>query len=284
MREKIKLKKEETGITLIALIITIIVLLILAGVSIATLTGENGLLNKATEAKEKSAEKAAEEKVAIEVLGSYETDGKINLDLLNNNLKNNIKGLKYNNQEISDSSKITSLPATVVVYGYEVEIAENGTVIEKESSGEITETPSREPANSTASVWLTVDQIWDYDYDDLLIEEDNMVCKYELTAIENGNAMPEGSVNGSYVFELEGDDELTLEMTFDYIGVSTYSLKRISDPLASGFVCDEDEYLISVYSKYGSRGYLLTETIVKKVSNDMCVSTCDFIFNYEGSN
>ena len=40
----------KRGITLIALIVTIIVLLILAGVSIAVLTGENGILNRATEA------------------------------------------------------------------------------------------------------------------------------------------------------------------------------------------------------------------------------------------
>ena len=40
------------GITLIALVITIIVLLILAGVSIATLTGDNGLLSKVQEAKD----------------------------------------------------------------------------------------------------------------------------------------------------------------------------------------------------------------------------------------
>ena len=38
---KIKLKESEKGITLIALVITIIVLLILAAVSIAMLTGEN---------------------------------------------------------------------------------------------------------------------------------------------------------------------------------------------------------------------------------------------------
>ena len=43
--------KNNKGITLIALVITIIVLLILAGVSIAMLTGGNGLLTKATEAK-----------------------------------------------------------------------------------------------------------------------------------------------------------------------------------------------------------------------------------------
>ena len=38
--------KKNKGITLIALVITIIVLLILAGVSIATLTGEDGLLTR----------------------------------------------------------------------------------------------------------------------------------------------------------------------------------------------------------------------------------------------
>lgn len=40
------------GITLIALVITIIVLLILAGVTIASLTGDNGLLTKARQAQE----------------------------------------------------------------------------------------------------------------------------------------------------------------------------------------------------------------------------------------
>ncbi len=48
---KEKLKYGKKGITLIALVITIIVLLILAGVSIATLTGDNGILTQANEAK-----------------------------------------------------------------------------------------------------------------------------------------------------------------------------------------------------------------------------------------
>lgn len=39
-----KLNYSQKGITLIALVITIIVLLILAGISIAMLTGENGIL------------------------------------------------------------------------------------------------------------------------------------------------------------------------------------------------------------------------------------------------
>ena len=53
--------KEMKGITLIALVITIIVLLILAGVSIATLTGENGILTQATNAKNKTKEAEADE-------------------------------------------------------------------------------------------------------------------------------------------------------------------------------------------------------------------------------
>lgn len=53
-RKKMKEKRKEQGITLIALVITIIVLLILAGVTINTLTGENGILTNATKAKEEN--------------------------------------------------------------------------------------------------------------------------------------------------------------------------------------------------------------------------------------
>ncbi len=54
MKSITKLRKKEItnkGITLIALVITIIVLLILAGISIATLTGENGILTSTNDAK-----------------------------------------------------------------------------------------------------------------------------------------------------------------------------------------------------------------------------------------
>ena len=51
----------SNGITLIALVITIIVLLILAGVSISLLTGENGILSQATKAKEETRGASVEE-------------------------------------------------------------------------------------------------------------------------------------------------------------------------------------------------------------------------------
>ena len=61
------MKKNQNGITLIALVITIIVLLILAGVSIAMLTGENGILTKATESGTKNDFAAAEEVIKLAV-------------------------------------------------------------------------------------------------------------------------------------------------------------------------------------------------------------------------
>ena len=54
-------RTKQNGITLIALVITIIVLLILAGVSIATLTGENGILTRANDAKVETRGAAVEE-------------------------------------------------------------------------------------------------------------------------------------------------------------------------------------------------------------------------------
>ncbi len=50
-KDKLEYLKSTNGITLIALVITVIVLLILAGVTIATLTGDNGILTRASDAK-----------------------------------------------------------------------------------------------------------------------------------------------------------------------------------------------------------------------------------------
>ena len=61
--------KNEAGITLIALTITIIVLLILAGVTISALSGDNGILQNATRAKEETEQAEKDEK---EKLGNME--------------------------------------------------------------------------------------------------------------------------------------------------------------------------------------------------------------------
>ncbi len=71
-------RKLNKGITLIALIITIIVLLILAGVAIATLTGDNGVLTKAVSAKEKTGRAEIIENAKLDIIGiQSDKDGKL---------------------------------------------------------------------------------------------------------------------------------------------------------------------------------------------------------------
>ncbi len=120
---KNKENRKNRGITLIALVITIIVLLILAGVTIATLTGENGILTRASEAKEKTGEANAEEQVQIAVAGSIGRDGNIDNDDLRDNL-NQIEGIEDVPNPITDDS----YPFTVTVDGYPVKISKDGTV------------------------------------------------------------------------------------------------------------------------------------------------------------
>ena len=75
-------KEAQKGITLIALVITIIVLLILAGVSIAMLTGQNGILTQAQNSKTVTENKSAEEKVKLAVMGARADDGTLTVGKL----------------------------------------------------------------------------------------------------------------------------------------------------------------------------------------------------------
>ena len=126
MKNKLKEQlKTNKGITLIALVITIIVLLILAGVTIATLTGDNGILTKAQNAKEKNAQKTVEEQINLAVQASRINEGLvIDKDILEQELTNN--GIEITKSENDE------LPWTVKKDGYVYTISENGEVKEKE--------------------------------------------------------------------------------------------------------------------------------------------------------
>ena len=90
--------KSKKGITLISLVVTIIVLLILAGVSIYIITENNSIINRAGEAKNKTTESQRTEELNIEILGSYGENGTIDENVLKNNLINmgaKISGNKF---------------------------------------------------------------------------------------------------------------------------------------------------------------------------------------------
>lgn len=114
-----ELKEKQKGITLIALVITIIILLILAGVSIATLTGNNGILTQANTAKENNKVATAKEKVQLEAAGSFDGTGVFSKTIFKDNLKENLG--------LTDSDIVENADGTITVTidGYEVKI--NGT-------------------------------------------------------------------------------------------------------------------------------------------------------------
>ena len=101
-KERKRIREVETmnrnkGITLIALVITIIVLLILAGVSIAMLTGENGILNQANNAKTQSTLADEKEKVELAAVAAKTANkgGEIKEADLIKELDNNLGNERY---------------------------------------------------------------------------------------------------------------------------------------------------------------------------------------------
>ena len=123
--------RQEKGITLIALVITIIVLLILAGVSIATLTGENGILTQANEAKEKNAEGKDIENIKLAINESkmfqYQQEGKteeaVLKDIIEKNTQKNV-GISKKNED--GSYTVTVGGREYLVKGDNVIVKEHG--------------------------------------------------------------------------------------------------------------------------------------------------------------
>ncbi len=117
--------KSTKGITLISLMVTIIILLILAGVSIDTLTGNNGLLNRAKDAKIATEIAGIKEKIQIDILGEEEwNNGNISDDTL--------KGILEKYGVLSkEGEKLIDKTLTTTKGNYEIKVSDifNGTTV-----------------------------------------------------------------------------------------------------------------------------------------------------------
>lgn len=100
---------KEKGITLIALVITIIVLLILAGVSITMISGEDGIITKASNASQKTKEESQKETEALSNVSSY--------------IDENVSGLE-NNINIPENALVNQVTSSN--YGDTIEYTANG--------------------------------------------------------------------------------------------------------------------------------------------------------------
>ena len=143
--------KERKGITLIALVITIIVLLILAGVSVAMLTGQNGILTQANNAKASTANKSAKEKVESAVIAtmSQSKRGTLDADKLVTEITNNYGG--------TATKTGTGFPVNATVDGKSFTIDKDGNVTSKEDSNQPTPNPTDKISKSTSYVGYYAD-------------------------------------------------------------------------------------------------------------------------------
>ena len=168
IQDRITMKaKSNKGITLIALVITIIVLLILAGVTIAALSGDNGILKRATEAKEQTNQKNDEE---TEKIGGYEStidqyvDG--NGGGSGSGGSGGGTGTNFTNVNTSDSNPAGAVPA-------------NSTVVEADASKGIV----IKDKNNNEWVWIEVPKTTVFS--GLTIDTTNTLTDQNYTDIKN---------------------------------------------------------------------------------------------------
>lgn len=142
----------NSGITLIALVITIIVLLILAGVAISTLTGENGILNRAEEAKNSTIIGYEKEGISLSFASCkaqnlYEgnvTSGEMQIEMTNNGYdalvsegENESLTVYYNNSQHTYMVYQSGIIEQIVEASFSMELALSYNNIKLQAGGNI---------------------------------------------------------------------------------------------------------------------------------------------------
>ena len=116
--------RNTKGITLISLVVTIIILLILAGISIATLMGDNGLINRANDAKIATEIASIKEEIQTDILSEQAgNNGNISDDTL--------KGILEKYGILSEEEKLIDKTLTTTKGNHEIKVADifNGTTV-----------------------------------------------------------------------------------------------------------------------------------------------------------
>lgn len=164
--KKIKLLKKSNGITLVALVVTIIVLIILTGISITLALKNNGITSKAKLAKEEKLNSEVKEQEFLNQLKEYaENKGNMN-DIILSTLKtvNELKGGDF----FEEKTKIKDDNKNIIV-------VPEGFKIDEESGNNIEEGIVIEDKNGNEFVWIPVN----------LEEGESFETKYPRTEFED---------------------------------------------------------------------------------------------------
>ena len=208
-----KTRKKEKGITLIALVISIIVLLILAGVTIAALSGDNGILTRAKEAKEKTEQAQKDEEQTL------------------SNMENILESYRFENINTNDTNPAGEMPSEATILEND---ANKGVVIKDQNENEWVWV---EVPKTTVFADLTIDtaqELTEQNYNDIRDELIEYVGVYR-----NGSATQNRS---DWKDEWYAMDRSTL------VTASTENLTEQQKALKNGCGLTYDEY-ISTYKK-----------------------------------
>ena len=176
------LGKEDKGITMIMLVVMIVVLIILAGITISTVIGDNGIIDSVQEAKDNSDEREISEKINLAIRDSIGIAGVLNNEDIKDNL-NKIENIEGVPEEVIDSS----YPLKVTVdEKYSYTINKDGTIGEKQE----TEEPP--------TVITTEIEIGDYIQYDVSYTDIN--TEYEFTSQNGWRVLDKGTNNGNGTF------------------------------------------------------------------------------------
>ncbi len=244
------LKRKERGITLIALVITIIVLLILAAVSIAMLTGQNGILTQAQNAKKDTETASLIEQAKTDVLGIQAGNGgKISKDEFVNVLKKYFDGVPEAEDLPDDLTTLTL--TTKTEYGsYPIKISDiyNGTLEGTTTTGgEVTEVSAANYGDKVNYVSKKEETegtnlTWRIFYDD-----ENYV--YLISSKEDGSNTVDACTLEDYISNYEvGSDAVPQELRFlnsQWYGVLGSTPSTNDNAKAVAYLMDQsvwDEY------------------------------------------
>lgn len=203
-REIIKIRNERKGITLIALVVTIIVLLIIAGISVITLTGENGIITRASSAKRLTEEAELKEKIKL----AYE-NAKIgkqsgqNEDF-ENVIKTELENYGYTNVEVNDNEDETY---TIKVNTKTYDVDENENITKRGLNIEVGEVTIVDNEGHLAGTKVSISNGSLFIRFSVSLEGSNDLT---VTAgglspiIKDGFCVAEISDNGKYTFNIRG--------------------------------------------------------------------------------
>ena len=254
--------RNNKGITMITLIVTIIILLILAGVTIAFLTGENGILNKASTAAETTKKANAKERLKVELMA-------IQTEELADGKEANLSSLDTNKEQLSKKGieiAESGTPRDVTLDGYTFKV-KNDLTIEGDGTATGGTGSSGSGGQTGESTGTTLEQINFYggtinssfaggdgsENNPYLIDTAVQLVFFATTVNDGYN-----TYEGKYI-KLNKDITLDSSKQWTPIGNSTTNFKGIFDgngKTISGIYINGDEKEQALFGCLGTNGII----------------------------